>query len=154
MKISNPSVVSFHYTLTNTAGEQLDSSDGRDPLTYLHGRGGIIEGLQAELDGKSAGDEFDAVIAPENAYGVASADLIQQVPLDALSGVENLAVGMHLQSRGQDGTVHNLVVEAIDDTTATLNGNHPLAGETLHFAVKVEAVREATEEELEHGHAH
>ena len=154
MKISDDCVVSIHYTLTNTQGQTLDSSEGRDPLSYLHGRGGLIPGLERELDGRAKGDQFDAVIQPEDAYGHPHPDLIQDVPLEALAQIDNLRVGMQLQSQGQDGQVQVLVVDAISDETATLNANHALAGEVLHFAVSVEEVREATEEELQHGHAH
>jgi FKBP-type peptidyl-prolyl cis-trans isomerase SlyD len=154
MKISDDCVVSIHYTLTNTEGQTLDSSEGRDPLNYLHGRGGLIPGLERELDGREVGDTFDAVIQPEDAYGHPHPDLIQEVPLEALAQIDNLRVGMQLQSQGQDGRVQVLVVDAISDDTATLNANHALAGEVLHFAVSVEEVREATEEELQHGHAH
>ena len=154
MKITDDCVVAIHYTLTNSQGETLDSSQGSDPLSYLHGRGGIIPGLERELDGREVGDAFDAVIQPEDAYGLPHPDLVQEVPLEALAQIDNLQVGMQLQSQAQDGRVQVLVVEAISEESATLNANHALAGEVLHFAVSVEAVREATEEELQHGHAH
>lgn len=154
MKIASGAVVSFHYTLTNDAGDVLDSSEGGNPLSYLHGHAGIIPGLEQQLEGKEAGAEFDAVIPPEDAYGVSDPQLIQQIPLEDLAQIENLEVGMRLQSQGADGRVRELVVDAIDETSATLNANHMLADETLHFAVKVAHVREATEEELAHGHAH
>lgn len=154
MKIADDSVVAIHYTLTNAGGQTLDSSDGREPLSYMHGRGGLIPGLERELDGKQVGDTFDAVIQPEDGYGHPHPDLVQEVPLEALAQIENLQVGMQLQSQGQDGRVQVLVVEAISDESATLNANHALAGEVLHFNVSVEGVRAATEEELQHGHAH
>ncbi|TNF86760.1 MAG: peptidylprolyl isomerase [Gammaproteobacteria bacterium] len=154
MKIAESCVVSIHYTLTNSEGETLDSSAGGDPLAYLHGAGGLIPGLERELEGKEQGDQFKATIQPADAYGEANPGLIQEVPLDALSGIENLAVGMQLQSQSPDGRTQLLVVEAIGEETATLNANHALAGVVLHFDVEIAGVRAATEEELAHGHAH
>ena len=154
MSISQGQVVQFHYTLTDDAGEVLDSSDGGEPLAYLHGYAGIIPGLEQQMEGKQVGDEFSAVIAPEDAYGVVDPELIQEVPLDVLSHIEGLAVGMQLQSQSQDGRVQTIVVDALNETTATLNANHALAGRTLTFAVSVESTRDATEEEIAQGHAH
>lgn len=153
MKIADRCVVAFHYTLTNDQGERLDSSEGSEPLQYLHGFSGIIPGLEREMAGRGAGDSFQATITPEDAYGEVDPSLVQEVPLDALSQIEGLAVGMQLQSRSPDGQVRVLTVEAVGAESATLNANHELAGATLHFDVQVESVREATDEEVEHGHA-
>ncbi len=154
MKVANQRVVSIHYTLTDDSGQELDSSRGQEPLKYLHGTQGLIPGLERELEGREPGDQFQATVQPEEAYGEVNPELIQDVPLEVLDGIENLHVGMALQSRAPDGRVQNLKVDAIGDGTATLNANHPLAGEVLHFDVQVEDVREATPEELEHGHSH
>jgi len=154
MKIAPERVVSIHYTLTNDAGDQLDSSAGGEPLSYLHGSHGLIPGLESELDGRVAGDQFKATILPAEAYGEVNPSLIQEVPLDALAGIENLQVGMQLQSQSPDGRVQMLVVDEIGAESATLNANHALAGMVLHFEVEVAEVREATAEELDHGHAH
>ena len=154
MKIAEACVVSIHYTLTNSEGETLDSSSDGEPLSYLHGAGGLIPGLERELAGKESGDQFKATIQPEDAYGEVNPALIQEVPLDVLSGIDNLAVGMQLQSQSPDGRMQLLVVDAIGEQSATLNANHALAGEVLHFDVEVADVRAATEEELAHGHAH
>ncbi len=154
MKIAESCVVSIHYTLTNSEGETLDSSAGGDPLSYLHGAGGLIPGLEQELSGREPGEQFKATIQPEDAYGEVNPALIQEVPLDVLSGIDNLTVGMQLQSQSPDGRTQVLVVDAIGDESATLNANHALAGEVLHFDVEVAGVREATEEELAHGHTH
>jgi FKBP-type peptidyl-prolyl cis-trans isomerase SlyD len=154
MKVADNCVVAIHYTLTDAGGQTLDSSAGSEPLSYLHGNNGLIPGLEKELTGKVAGDNFVAEIAPEDAYGLPNPELVQDVPLEALAQIENLQVGMQLQSRADDGRVQVVVVEAIGETTATLNANHALAGQTLHFDVSVENVRQATAEELEHGHAH
>lgn len=154
MKIAKDRVVSIHYTLTDDDGKTLDSSSGGDPLSYLHGNNGLIPGLEKALEGREQGDSFQTTVAPEEGYGMPNPELVQDVPLEALSGIDGLEVGMTLQSKAPDGRVQLLVVEAIGDSTATLNANHALAGESLHFDVSVEDVREATEEELEHGHPH
>jgi len=154
MKIADDCIVSIHYTLTNAQGKTLDSSDGGDPLRYMHGRGGLIPGLERELDGREVGDAFDAVIQPEDGYGQPHPDLVQAVPIEALSQIEELRVGMQLQSQDEEGRVQVVVVEEIADGMVTLNANHALAGEVLHFAVSIEDIRAATEEELAHGHAH
>ena len=105
MKIAEACVVSIHYTLTNSEGETLDSSSDGEPLSYLHGAGGLIPGLERELAGKESGDQFKATIQPEDAYGEVNPALIQEVPLDVLSGIDNLAVGIdyhHLGARRSD----------------------------------------------------
>ena len=154
MKVAQQRIVSFHYTLTDEEGQQLDSSEGREPLSYLHGASGLIPGLERELEGKEAGDQFQTTIQPKDAYGEVNPALIQEVPLDALAGIDNLRVGMQLQSQAPDGRVQQLTVDAIGDDSATLNANHMLAGKVLHFDVEVTEVRDATAEELDHGHAH
>lgn len=154
MKIAGERVVSFHYTLTDEEGQQLDSSAGGEPLSYLHGTSGLIPGLERELEGREAGDQFEATIAARDAYGEVNPALIQEVPLDMLAGIDNLRVGMQLQSQGPDGRVQQLTVDSIGETSATLNANHMLAGKVLHFEVEVTDVRAATAEELDHGHAH
>ncbi|NKC01317.1 MAG: peptidylprolyl isomerase [Pseudomonadales bacterium] len=154
MDIAEGSVVTIHYTLTDAGGQVIDTSEGGDPLTYLHGYGGLIPGLERELEEKSSGDKLEVSIAPEDGYGLADPELIQEVPLAELGQIENLAVGMRLQSKDQEGRVHSLKVDAISESSATLNANHELAGQTLFFAVSIESVRTASEEELSHGHAH
>jgi len=154
MQISDNCVVAIHYTLRNDAGQTLDSSSGGEPLRYIHGTNGLIPGLERELEGKRAGDAFQASIQPEDAYGMPNPDLVQEVPLEALAEIEDLREGMQLQSRNSDGQVIALVVDSIGSESATLNANHALAGVVLHFDVTVEGVREATAEELEHGHVH
>ena len=153
MKINNECVVSISYILTNDEGERLDSS-GKEPLVYLHGADNIVKGLEQALYGKEAGTSFKAAIEPALGYGEVDTHLIQEVPRGLLAKIENLYVGMALQSESEDGHVQRLVVDAIGDDTVTINANHPLAGTTLHFDVTVENVREATREEIEHGHPH
>lgn len=153
MTIKHNSVVHIHYTLTNDAGETLDSSAGKEPLMYMHGNHNLIPGLEDQLLGKAVGDKFNADIEAEDAYGLHHEEAIQQIPLSALANVPNLQVGMELQASTNEGPVTVRVVE-ITEEHALLDGNHPLAGERLHFAVEVVSVRDATESELQHGHAH
>lgn len=153
MKIGKNTVVTIDYKLTNAQGEVIDSSEGGPPLPYLHGAGNIIPGLEAALEGKDTGDAIVATIPPEAGYGERDDDLVQAVPRDRFDSVEQIAVGMEFQAR-TDAGVHVVRVVAVDDETVTVDANHALAGETLNFDVKVVDVREATEEEIEHGHVH
>lgn len=146
-------VVVFAYTLKDDDGNVLDTSDGREPLPYLHGAQNIIPGLEAALDGKAAGDQVTAVIAPEQAYGMLNEQLIDKIPRENLDGIENLEVGLQLEAQTPDGTRIVRVAEVGEDTV-TIDANHPLAGMTLHFDVTVTEVRDATADELEHGHVH
>lgn len=153
MQISANKVVSIHYTLKNDAGEVLDSSSGREPLAYLQGGGNIVPGLEKALEGKSTGEKVNVSVVPEEGYGPRHDGLMQEVPRDAFQGVEDIKPGMQFHAQGPQGPLVVTVVEAGDDTVK-VDGNHPLAGETLHFDVEVTDVREATEEEKEHGHVH
>ncbi|ARS53664.1 FKBP-type peptidyl-prolyl cis-trans isomerase [Kushneria konosiri] len=153
MQIAENTVVAFHYTLKNDAGEVLDSSEGRDPLSYLHGSGNIIPGLEKELAGKSTGDTLQARVEPSEGYGEVQPSLVQEVPRDAFQGVEDIQPGMQFQAQTEGGPLL-VTVTKLEGDTVTVDGNHPLAGETLNFDVSVESVREASAEELEHGHVH
>lgn len=154
MNIEDKCVVSIHYRLTNGKGEEMDSSAGGAPLKYLHGARNIVPGLEAALDGKSPGDSLQVVVKPEDAYGDVNPALIQKVPRAAFEGVEEIRPGMQFQAQGPQGQVQLITVEEVADDEVTVNGNHPLAGEELHFDVTVEEVRAATEDEIAHGHAH
>jgi len=152
--IKDKCVVLIHYTLTNEKGVEIDSSSGQEPLTYLHGLNQLIPGLERELTDKATGDQIKVTVKPEDGYGIVNPDLIQKVPHDAFQEIENVEPGMELQSTGPDGEIQVITVQEIDDQGVTVNGNHSLAGETLNFDVRIEAVREATPEEISHGHAH
>lgn len=153
MRIDNNAVVAFDYTLTDPKGQVLDSSDGREPLAYLHGTGGIIPGLERELDGKQAGDTLEVDVAPADAYGERNDALEQQVPREQFQGVDELEPGMQFRVDTAQGPMVFTVTDVAEDLV-TVDGNHPLAGVPLHFNVTVRDVREATEEEIAHGHVH
>lgn len=153
MQIAPNSVAAFHYTLTDEQNQVIDSSAGRDPLTYLHGSGQIVPGLEKQMEGRSAGDKFNAEVAPEEGYGAHQPGLMQEVPRDAFQGVEDIQPGMQFQGRGPQGEI-NVTVTGVEDDKVFIDGNHPLAGKTLHFAIEVIDVREASAQELEHGHVH
>jgi len=154
MLITDNCVVSIHYTLTDDSGQEIDSSAGGDPLAYLHGAGNIISGLERALTGRQAGDRLQVTVQPEDGYGATNPVLVQVVPESAFAGVGTIEPGMQFQATDSTGQPRRVVVQAIVDDGVVVNANHPLAGETLHFDVIVQTVRVATEEELEHGHAH
>jgi len=153
MQIAQDSVVSIHYTLTSDSGDVLDSSSGNDPLIYLQGHGNLIPGLERELAGKQAGDKLKVRIAPADAYGELDDSLIQEVPRAAFGGTPEIQVGMQFQAQSNHGP-HTVTVSKIVGDTITVDGNHPLAGQHLNFAVEITEVRDATQEELSHGHVH
>ena len=153
MNIEDKKVVLVHYTLKNDAGDVLDTSDGQDPLAYLHGAGNIIPGLEAELKGKKAGDKVDAVIKPEDGYGTRRDELVQTVPLSNFDQPDQVKVGVQFYVEGPEG-VMMATVTAMEGDSVTVDLNHPLADTTLHFAVEIIEVREPTEDELNHGHVH
>lgn len=153
MQIAEHSVAAFHYTLTDDDGQVIDTSAGHEPLTYLHGGGQIVPGLEKQMDGRSVGDKFTAVVTPEEGYGVRHEDLVQEVPRAAFAGVEDLQPGMQFQGHGPQGDI-NVTVSKVEGDKVVIDGNHPLAGKALHFAVEITDVRAANDEELEHGHVH
>lgn len=149
MRITKNSVVSFHYTLNDSEGKLLDTSAGRDAFAYLHGGGMIVPGLEEQLEGKAKGDAMQVEVEPAKGYGEVDPQLVQRVPLDRFGG-QPVEEGMQFQT--PDNRVWS-VLEVKDDQVV-LNGNHPLAGVTLHFSVEVTDVREATADEISHGHVH
>ncbi|HXH72546.1 MAG TPA: peptidylprolyl isomerase [Mariprofundaceae bacterium] len=153
MQIAKDKVVYFHYTLTNDAGEVLDSSEGAEPMAYLHGAANIIPGLEKALEGKSPGDSLKVTVEPAEGYGEIDEDLLQVVPSSLFQGVDALEVGMQFQAQTSEG-VQVVTITKVDGDDITIDGNHPLAGERLHFDVQVDSVRDATAEELDHGHVH
>lgn len=153
MQIAQKKVVTIEYTLTNESGEVLDTSKGREPLTYLHGTGGIIPGLEKALTGKAKGDTLKAKIPPEEAYGKRDDSLIQKIPRSRFQNSKDLKPGMQFQIRG-GGEIRIATITGLENDTVTVDMNHELAGEILNFDVTIVDVRDATEEELDHGHVH
>jgi FKBP-type peptidyl-prolyl cis-trans isomerase SlyD len=152
MQIEKEKVVSIHYTLRDNSGTILDSSEGREPLHYIQGIGNLIPGMEEGLEGKIKGDKFEIKVSPEKGYGVRNAQLIQQVPRSAF-GNQEVRTGMQFQAGGNHGAQIVTVTEVNLDSI-TVDGNHPLAGVELNFSVEVMDVREATKDELDHGHVH
>lgn len=152
MIVEKDRVVSIDYILKDDNGNLIDSSEGSEPLSYLHGNGNIIPGLEKELLGKKAGDQVICVIQPGEAYGERDDSLVFKVGKSEFDGAD-VSVGMQFEAHGEDGA-QVVTVVAVEGEEVTIDANHPLAGEKLHFDVKVVEVREATNEELEHGHVH
>lgn len=151
--IADQKVASLHYTVKDTEGNVVDSSQGGEPLVYLHGQNNIITGLESALADKSTGDTFDVTVEPADAYGEYNEELLQVVPRKAFEGVEKIELGMVFSAEAQNGPVR-LKVTSIEGDDITVDPNHPLAGKILHFTGSVVDVREATEEEQAHGHVH
>jgi FKBP-type peptidyl-prolyl cis-trans isomerase SlyD len=151
--IADQKVVSLNFTVKDTEGQIVDSSEGGAPLVYLHGQNNIIPGLEAALVGKTPGDEFAVTIEPSEGYGEYNEEMVQVVPREAFAGVETIETGMVFTAQTQGGPVQ-LVVAKIEGDDITVDPNHPLAGKTLNFTGSVIEVRDATEEELAHGHVH
>ncbi len=153
MFIAQNSVVAMHYKLTDDDGKTIDSSEGRDPLHYLHGHGNIVPGLEKELSGKKAGDKLEVKVAPEEGYGIRRDDMVQEVPKTALKADGELEIGMRFQAQTPQGA-QIFEITKIEGENVTVDGNHPLAGQTLNFAIEITEVREANDEEIAHGHVH
>lgn len=153
MTVKADRVVSFHYRLTDDQGQLIESSREREPLTYLHGHGGIIEGLEDAFTGKEGGDKFTAVIPPEKAYGLRDPNAIERVSVKHL----------HIEGKAKPGAVawiktnhghHQVTIVKAGKFMMDVDVNHPLAGQTLTFDIEITNVRDATEEEIAHGHVH
>ena len=153
MNISQNSVVQFHYTLQDEQGLELESSLSGDPVAYLHGHKNMIVGVEKALEGKSQGEEFSVTVLAEDGYGEIQADAIQRVPTKHLQGASKWKPGMVATVHTEQGQRQVTVVK-VGKFMVTVDLNHPLAGKTLTFAIKVESIRAATEEEIQHGHAH
>jgi len=154
MTIAQHKVVTIHYKVSDSESDEvIDSSENSEPMTYLHGARNIIPGLEQALEGKSVGDELEVTVAAADAYGEHSDDRIQQVPKEAFEGMEKVEPGMAVTAQTDQGQI-NLVVIEVSDDMVTVDANHPLAGKSLKFEVTVEEVRDASDEEMEHGHVH
>jgi len=153
MIIQNKNIVSFHYTLTNTQGEQIESSRGKDPMTYLHGAHNIIPGLEKAMTGKSAGEAFQVVIEPADGYGERKEANVQRIPAKHFKQANKLKPGEILGIQTKNGPVQVTVLK-VGRFNIDVDANHPLAGQTLIFDVEITAVRDASAEEIAHGHVH
>jgi len=153
MQIAERTVASFHYTLTSPEGQVIDSSRGREPLPYLHGAGQIVPGLEKAMLGRLAGDRFQVLVAAAEGYGESHPEMLQSVPRAAFPADAEIEAGMQFEAQGPMGPV-TVVVKAVDADTVTIDANHPLAGMPLHFEIEVVEVREASVEEVLHGHVH
>jgi FKBP-type peptidyl-prolyl cis-trans isomerase SlyD len=153
VQIGPETVVSFHYTLREESGEELETSRGGDPTAYLHGASNIIPGLESAMDGHETGDTYSVTVKPEDAYGMPGEDRVQRVPIKHLVFKGKLRVGDKVQLNTRDGLRAVTVVKA-GRHSADIDTNHPLAGKTLVFDIEVMDIRAATPEEVSHGHAH
>lgn len=153
LKVQDGQVVSMEYTL-KVDGVVTDSSEGREPLEFVHGAGNIIPGLEREMTGMTVGDSKDVVIAAADGYGERDEEAFMEVPRDQFPDEIPMKVGTELQVQNQAGQPMFARIEKVEDKNVRLNFNHPLAGKDLHFSVKVVDLRDATEEEIEHGHVH
>jgi FKBP-type peptidyl-prolyl cis-trans isomerase SlyD len=153
LSIKKDSVVSFNYTLKDDTGDIIDSSAPGEPLAYLHGHGNIVPGLERELEGKAAHDKLSVKIAPADAYGEYDKNLVQKIPRRSLKGIAKVTVGMRLHAQTPQGP-QAVTVTAVTGDMVTIDANHPLAGQNLNFDIEIVDVRDATAEELAHGHVH
>jgi FKBP-type peptidyl-prolyl cis-trans isomerase SlyD len=154
VEITKDKIVAFEYTLTDDQGNVIDKSEGRGPLAYLHGRGGIIPGLEEALEGKTSGDELKVTVPPEKGYGARNDGLLNRVPKEAFKGQLEFELGLQFPVQDQAGNQRLVTIVHIEEDAVVLDANHPLAGVDLTFDVKIIEVRDATEEELSHGHSH
>ena len=154
LSIGDNLAVSMHYKLTDNEGNVLDSSEGAEPLDYLHGAGNLIPGLEKALAGKVEGDSVQVKVEPAEAYGEIMPELIEIVQKTAFQGVDSIEAGMAFEAQGPDGAMQHVVVKKVEGDEVTVDANHPLAGVVLNFDVTIISVREATEEEVAHGHTH
>jgi FKBP-type peptidyl-prolyl cis-trans isomerase SlyD len=152
--VSQDKVVFIHYTLTDDAGQVIDSSAGGEPLAYLHGQGNIVAGLEKALDGRAAGDRVQVRVVAAEGYGVRDPALVKRVPRRSFGSAGNIRAGMQFQAQLEPGQRRVVTVTAVKGDMVTIDGNHPLAGQDLNFAVEIAEVRDATAEELAHGHVH
>lgn len=154
MKVGKGSVVSLDYQLHLGDGKVVDASEPGQPMSYIHGEGQIVSGLERSLEGLSAGDTKQVVVQPEEGYGERDEHGIQDVPREAFPSDLDLQPGMELTAEGANGECVSFVVREVKPEAVLIDLNHPLAGKTLHFVVTVRDVRPASAEEMEHGHVH
>ena len=154
MTIAENKVVTLEFTVKNAeTGDLIESSKDGEPLVYLHGFNNLVPGLESELNGKVVGDSYEVTVSPEEGYGVRDESLVQQVPMEAFQGIDNVQVGMAFTADSAEGPVV-VEVTAVEDDLVTVDANHPLASIPLAFSGEVKEIRDASAEEIEHGHVH
>lgn len=155
MQIESDRVVTFHYRLSDESGNPLEDSFAGDPLLILHGHGGIIPGLEREMEGRQAGDAFEVTLQPTEGYGLRNEELKQRIPIKYITGAKKtrLRPGQVVSLESRDGP-RQVTILKVGKFNVDVDGNHPLAGKVLSFQVEIMEVREATADELAHGHAH
>lgn len=153
MQAQQDNVVSIHYVLRDSEGETIDQSAEGQPLAYLHGHSNIVPGLEKAIEGAGQDEEIKATVTPEEGYGEYREEMVQKVSREAFQGVDELSPGMSFQADSDAGPMI-VTIKEVEGDEVTVDGNHLLAGQTLDFTVNVVDVREATSEELEHGHVH
>lgn len=155
MKITQHKIATLTYTLKNDDEQILDQAEENNPFLYMHGAGGIIPGLEKALEEKAVGDSFQVSILPADAYGLRDDKLVEEVPRNMFEGIEDdqLVAGAQFHAQTAQGT-QVITIAGVEGDTVSIDANHPLAGETLHFDVAVMDIRDATEEEIAHGHPH
>lgn len=153
MNIEKDKVVYFHYTLMGEDGQAFETSTNSHPMTYLHGHNNILPALEAEFEGKQAGDQFQATLPPEKAYGVRNESGVQRIPIKHLTTKGKLKKGMAVKVNTDNGQ-RDVTIVKVGKFNVDVDTNHPLAGMTLTFDISIEDVREAQAEELAHGHVH
>lgn len=153
MFIEANSVVVLHFAVTDNNGELIDDTRDSSPLEFLMGSGYLVPGLEAELEGLKVGDDFDVTVEPEQGYGIYDPELVQEVPAELFDGVEGVEPGMAFSAE-TDAGYRTVIITAVEDDIIIVDANHPFAGRTLQFNGEVIGIREATEEEIEHGHIH
>ena len=153
MIVEKDKAVSFHYTLKDADGEQMETSRDKDPMSYLHGANNIIPGLEKAMEGRSVNDEFSVTVEPEEAYGVRNENNVQRLPMKRLKGIGKVSVGQVLTLQTNNGPVQVTVLK-VGRFNIDVDGNHPLAGKQLTFDVEITDIRDASDEELEHRHVH
>ena len=153
MQIENNKVATLHYTLKDNEGNILDQSEDGS-FVYLHGALNIIPGLENALAGKKTGEDLNVKVSPEEAYGVRNEEQMQEVPKEMFEADADIQVGMQFHAQGVDEEMIMVTVAEVKDDAIVVDGNHPLAGMELNFDVKIVEVRDATDEEMEHGHVH
>ena len=153
MQVEKNKVVEIEYTLKDDSGQVLDASEGRQPLSYIQGVGNLISGVENALEGKSSGERVEITVPPETGYGVRDDSLVLSIERDKFSQFEDLKEGARFRMESPEGPMIFTVVK-VEDGEVLVDGNHPLAGMTLNFDITIQSVREATSEELDHGHGH